>query len=376
MAGPDAWEVVNDALECKTPKRVPSFLLGADWDFMERFIAEVGFTYEEFKEFKKDGIMFFCPTHVAADIKLKADLAWLSSLGQIIWLDEFGEPAQLNGGRMKIVTRMTTYEPPEGHPKRPVPHFWYNKEGLTTKRAIQDYMETKIKYRKFEFRNYRKLKEICEKKYGLILASGMNGPWELLVLGCGFANVAKFWRKDRKFLSEITEFHREFALKGLERLMKYGKPDITMIGDDYGYNQGLQMSLEMWREIVKPTLKKYVEIIHNYGAKALLHSCGNIGELFGDLIEIGFEGVESLKPKSNDLIGLKQKYGDKLAFLGTIDDSEMLNYSTPAEVKKSVTQSIRDLGPSGYIPGATNFLLDQPVDNVLAMFEAINEYKI
>ena len=87
MAGTDAYEVVIDAIECKTPKRVPSFCLGADWDFMERFIAEVGFTYEEFKEFKKDRIPFICPTHVAVDIKLGADLAWMTSLGQIIWLD-------------------------------------------------------------------------------------------------------------------------------------------------------------------------------------------------------------------------------------------------------------------------------------------------
>lgn len=376
MAGTDAYEVVIDAIECKTPKRVPSFCLGADWDFMERFIAEVGFTYEEFKEFKKDRIPFICPTHVAVDIKLGADLAWMTSLGQIIWLDHISEPAQLNGGRFKVVTRMTTYEPPEGHIKRPVPHLWYLKEGLTTKREIQDYMETKIIYRKYEFKNYQKLKDICEKKYGLILAAGINGPWELLSMGCGFANVARFWRKDRKFLNEITEFHRDFALKGLERLLKYGKPDITMIGDDYGYNQGLLMSLDMWRELVKPTLIKYVDLIHNYGSKALLHSCGNVGSLFGDLIEIGFDGIESLKPKNNDLIGLKQKYGDKLALLGTIDDSDMLNYSTPAEVKKSVTQSIKDLGPGGYIPGATNFMLDQPVKNVLAMFEAINEYKI
>jgi len=376
MSETDSWENIKDALECKTPKKIPTFCLGADWDFMERFIAEVGFTYDEFKELKNDKIPFICPTHVAVSIKMGVDLAWTTSLGQIIWLDDLGEPAQLNGGRFKVVTRMTTYEPPEGHPKRQAPHFWYLKEGLTTKRAIQDYMEKRIIYRKFESKGYRKLKEICEKKYNLILACGMTGPWELLVMGCGFANVAKFWRKDRKFLHEIGDFHSEFALKATERLMKYGKPKVCMIGDDHGYNQGLQMSLEMWREIVKPTLQEHVNIIHDYGAKALLHSCGNIGELFGDLIEIGFDGVESLKPKNNDLVGLKQKYGDKIALLGTIDDSDMLKYSTPAEVKKSVTQSIKDLGPGGYIPGATNFLLDQPVKNIQAMFEAIREYKI
>jgi len=54
----------------------------------------------------------------------------------------------------------------------------------------------------------------------------------------------------------------------------------------------------------------------------------------------------------------------------------MLKYSSQEEVKKSVTQSIKDLGPGGFIPGATNFLLDQPVENIFAMLEAIRDYKV
>ena len=76
MSDTDAWEIVNDALECKVPKRIPTFCLGADWDFMERYIAEVGFTYEEFKNLKKDGIPFLCPVHLALSIKMGADFSW------------------------------------------------------------------------------------------------------------------------------------------------------------------------------------------------------------------------------------------------------------------------------------------------------------
>ena len=83
-----------------------------------------------------------------------------------------------------------------------------------------------------------------------------------------------------------------------------------------------------------------------------------------------------MKPKNNDLVGLKQKYGDKIVLLGTIDDSHMLKYSTPEQVKKSVQDSINKLGPAGYVPGPINFLLDQPVSNIQAMMDAINNYKI
>ncbi|MHA1273350.1 MAG: uroporphyrinogen decarboxylase family protein [Promethearchaeota archaeon] len=376
MKDNDAWEIVSTAIECKVPKRIPKFCLGADWDFMERFIAEIGFTYEEFKQYKRDKIPFICPTHIALSIKLDIDLAWQTFLGQIIWLDEYSEPAQMNGGRFKIVTRMSTYQPPKGRRKNPIPHWWWLKEGLTSKESIKNYMKLKLKYPIGSFRKYYKLQKTCEDKYNLIVAAGLSGPWENLHLGIGFANVAKFWRKDRAFLHEINDFYAEFALKGMNDLLKYGKPPIVMVGDDYGYNTGLQMSIEMWRDLVKPILAKHVEMVHDAGAKFLLHSCGNIGALFKDFTEIGIDGVESLKPKVNDLVDLKQKFGDRICLVGTIDDSDLLVNATPEQIKQSVTQSIKDLGPGGYIPGATNFLLDQPVQNIYAMLEAIEQYKL
>jgi uroporphyrinogen decarboxylase len=282
----------------------------------------------------------------------------------------------MHGGRARIVTRKSTYQVPEGRVKHPIPHFWYLKEGLTTKEAIRDYMEKTVRYSKGGFKRTKKLIDVCERKYNLIVATGLTGPWENLHFGIGFGNIAKFWRKDREFLHEINDFYINFSIKGMQDMVRICKPRVVMIGDDYGYNTGLQMSLEMWRELVKPALKEYVKIVHDAGGKCILHSCGKIEELFEDFVEIGLDGVESLKPKNNDLIGLKKKFGDKIALIGAIDDSEMLKYSSPEEVKKSVTQSIKDLGPGGFIPGATNFLLDQPVENIFAMLEAIRDFKV
>jgi uroporphyrinogen decarboxylase len=187
------------------------------------------------------------------------------------------------------------------------------------------------------------------------------------------AQVAKFSRKDPKFLEEILEKNFEVQGKGLERMMKLGKNlPAVMCGDDWGYNHGLQMPVKFWRQFIKPILKRYVEIVHSYECKFLIHSCGNIGEIFPDLIELGIEGVESLQPTINDLPGLKQKYGDKIALLGTIDDTNLLVNGTKERVWTEVTTMVKTLGKgSGYIPGATNTLLDAKVKNVKTMIEAI-----
>ncbi|MHA1688970.1 MAG: uroporphyrinogen decarboxylase family protein [Promethearchaeota archaeon] len=209
-----------------------------------------------------------------------------------------------------------------------------------------------------------------------MLSIGLTGPWEFLHFGIGFSNIAKFWKKDRKFLHEINDHFCNIALDGMKKLVKIAQPKVVMIGDDYGFNHRLQMSLEMWRSLVKPTLSEHVEIVHKSGVKCVLHSCGNVEVLFDEFVEIGLDGVESLKPFNNDLPRIKKKCGDKIALLGTIDDTNLLNHATPAEIKSSLKKSIDSLGPHGYVPGATNFLLDQCVQNILAMFETINEYKI
>ncbi len=376
----DSWELINDALECKTPARVPSICIGADFGFMERlYHSDYNFTYDEYKDIKKKGIVWI-PFYVPASIKLGVNMCWsMSLITKYIWLDETSEPAALSIGTQKVATRMSDFIPPEGIPKRPLPHFWHLNscfKASTPKEQIEKWIEKQIKIRKLDFKGYYKISKNCEKYYNLIVAGGTNCMWEPLSLGIGISLITKLWRKDKPFLYRIRDFFHEMFITSMEKLVKYGKPKVIMVGDDYGYNKGLLMDIKLWREIVKPTLAEQAQIAHDADVKFILHSCGKIDSLFQDFVEIGIDGVESLKPFSNDLPGLKSKYGDKIALLGTIDDSNLLKFSTPLEIKKVVNKAIKDLGPGGYIPGATNTLLDQPVENVVAMYDAIREYKI
>lgn len=368
----DVLEIVLDALSCKLPARVPSLCLGSNYDFMEQYYAEIGLTYEEFKEFKKYQI----PMATAICIKLGIDLSWANAGGSLAWLDSYNEPAAMHGGRFKFVTRMTPYKPPKDHIKRPIPHVWYVGPGLQTKEDIKNHMKQKMEYTIDSMRRLKNLINTCENRYNLVISVGFPGPWENLHLGIGYANAAKFWHKDRKFLHSINNFISDYLVKGMENLVKISKPKVIMCGDDYGVNEGLRMSIEMWRELVKPTLSQLVTIAHDSDVKFILHSCGNIRLLFRDFVEMEIDAVQSLKPTVNDLVLIKQRYGEKIALAGTIDDTHMLKNASPEEVKVSVTQSIKDLGPGGYIPGPTNFLLDQPPQNIIAMIETINNFKI
>ena len=74
---------------------------------------------------------------------------------------------------------------------------------------------------------------------------------------------------------------------------------------------------------------------------------------------------------------LKERYGDRLCFLGAVDTSEVLPKGTPQEVREEVTRRIEDLGPSGYILASVHDIqADVPAENVIEMYKAAKEYVI
>ncbi|TFG18352.1 MAG: hypothetical protein EU530_09385 [Promethearchaeota archaeon] len=352
------------ALEHKPVDRFPVFSLGSDYAFYNEFFNNIGFTPEEVKQFSTDGILTGPPWAHAINIKLGFDADWTSLAGQVHYDPESKQILDTFGGTDKVVVN------DDG-----TPHEWYVRPFLTSKEKIREwwklgrpkpYMDGMIKPKV-------KITQTLIDKYEMLSMIGLPGPWENLHMSIGMGQVAKFCRKDQKFLEEILEKNFEVQGKGLERLMKIGKLPVIMCGDDYGFNHGLHLPVKYWRQFIKPILKRYVEIVHTYDAKFLIHSCGNVGEIMGDFVELGIEGVESLQPTINDLPAYKQKYGDKIALLGTIDDTSLLVNGTTEHVWSEVTNSVKILGKgSGYLPGATNTLLDAKVENVKTMIEAIH----
>lgn len=359
-----SYERCIAAIEHKKVDRFPTFSLGSDFEFYNNFMNKIGFTPEEVKQYTADDLLTEPPWAHAINLKLGFDADWASLGAQPHYDPETKQILDTFGGTNKVVVK------DDG-----TPHLWYIKPLLTTKEKIKDWwnMGRPKPYTKAMVKPMVRRTNILIEKYKILSMIGLPGPYENLHMGIGMAQVAKFCRKDPKFLEEILEKNFEVQGMGLELLMKLGKPPVVMCGDDWGYNHGLQMPVKYWRQFIKPILKRYIEIVHSYGSKFLIHSCGKIEAIFPDMVELGIEGVESLQPTINDLPALKQKYGDKIALLGTIDDTNLLVTGTTEHVWSEVTNSVKILGKgSGYIPGATNTLLNAKVENVKTMLEAIH----
>jgi uroporphyrinogen decarboxylase len=373
-----ALERINTVLEGKIPDRVPSFILGGDYEFVYRFMrSPYKLTEEDINKLEKDRISFmipfihsiiakFAPPDIfPSGLDAKIDMCWSTTGGGLIQVDFTDQVLQNNGGTFDAVVK-----------EDGIPHLWYTGPALLKKGEIEEYWEKEkeLKPNPAAFSYLSRIRKTMLEKYDIVVSQGITGPFENCVFGIGHANFTRFARKDPSFLQQHIDFQWETFEEPSLKLLMNQKPDVVMCGDDYGYNKGLQMNVKYWRKYIKPKLAEYVKYAHDGGAKFVVHSCGNIGEIFPDFVEIGIDGVESLKPKNNDLKMYREKYPE-ITLIGTVDDSELLIYESPEYIRNSVRNDIKTLGKKGgYIPGPTNFLLDQPPENIVALFKAIQDY--
>ncbi|HBB93524.1 MAG TPA: hypothetical protein DC042_17825 [Bacteroidales bacterium] len=155
--------------------------------------------------------------------------------------------------------------------------------------------------------------------------------------------------------------------------------DIFFIGNDLGSNNGSLIGTDLFGEYLFAKFRKMANLGHAYGSKVLLHCCGGFRELMPQIIETGIDGVHAIQPScyGMELNGLKKDFGEKLLFNGCIDSQFVVIEGTPDYVLKETRRTLDIMKPGGgFIAGASHdFLLPEtPLENVIAMFDAIEEF--
>ena len=99
------------------------------------------------------------------------------------------------------------------------------------------------------------------------------------------------------------------------------------------------------------------------------------------MIETGLDGLHALQPSCSgmDLRRLKEQFGRQILLNGAIDSHHVLIDGTPEHVRQTTRETLAILKPGGgYVAGASHdtILEETPLENVLAMFDAIGEFGV
>lgn len=203
-------------------------------------------------------------------------------------------------------------------------------------------------------------------KFGSIGFSMFERAWTLR----GMENLLMDMIAETEFVDELLDAITDYNLKIIDIALEYDI-DGFHFGDDWGQQSGLIMGPKYWRRFIKPRMARMYEKVKSRGIIVSQHSCGDIHEIFPDLIEIGLDIYQTFQPEIYDLKKTKSQFGDRLTFWGGISTQKLLPFATPDEVKQVVRETIAIMGENGgYIAAPTHSVPgDTPAENIVALIE-------
>ena len=214
----------------------------------------------------------------------------------------------------------------------------------------------------------------------------------VIVAGCNLFEWGTFLRRIDNFLMDLilnpTDVERlldalmEQHLVTLEKVCQAigDVADVLRFGDDLGMDTGPFMSPEVYQKLFKPRHTMLCDYVKKHSQMhTFLHCCGSIYKLLPDLIEAGYDIINPVQINTRDMEPerLKKEFGRDITFWGGgCDTRHVLNQKQPSEVKDHVKRLLDIFAPGGGFVFNTvhNILPDVPPENIVAMFEAIDEF--
>jgi uroporphyrinogen decarboxylase len=174
-------------------------------------------------------------------------------------------------------------------------------------------------------------------------------------------------------MERIAEVHVENLRRALEAAGDL--IDIVYFYDDLATQGGLLMSPRMYDAAVRPFHRRIIDLASRHGKPVMMHCCGAIAPMIPRLIDMGLSVLSPIQPRARGMAPeeLARDFGGRIAFHGGIDIQELLPHGTAGEVRKRAVRTVEILGArGGYIlAGSHHIQADTPVENILAMFEAV-----
>lgn len=207
----------------------------------------------------------------------------------------------------------------------------------------------------------------CKESDGFVIAGTVVRPFERF----------QFIRTMEQALIDLMEQPSElFELLNLvhslycKEVEVWANTDVDAIAlmDDWGTQNALIASPDIFREIFKPMYKEYVDIARKHGKYVFMHSDGYIIDIISDLIEIGIDALNS-QVFCMGVEELGERFRGKITFWGEIDRQHLLPHGTREEIEQAVQKIWHELYAEGGVIAQCEFGLEAKPENVFSVFE-------
>ena len=156
--------------------------------------------------------------------------------------------------------------------------------------------------------------------------------------------------------------------------------DFMWMGEDLGTQRSAMISMDMFKSIILPRHKPFIDLAKSYNLPVMIHTCGSSSWAYDEYIAAGMTAFDTLQPEATDMSPeyLVSHFGDRASFHGCISTTNELSFGTVEDVENQVRHTLEVMKPyRGYFLSPAHAIQDNsPLENVLAMYQAGDKYGV
>lgn len=149
--------------------------------------------------------------------------------------------------------------------------------------------------------------------------------------------------------------------------------DMIHISDDWGSQNNLMFSPELWRELIYPNVKRVVDHCHARGVFVSLHSDGCIAQVTDEIADLGFDLLHPWQESAGMSYDLYlEKYADRFAILGGVCVQTALGILPRAELEREIRRVFSILKGKRWVACTSHFVQNHcSIDDLAFAYDLI-----
>lgn len=184
-----------------------------------------------------------------------------------------------------------------------------------------------------------------------------------------------WWADYPELMKQITDLASKRLNDHVHNLCEAGVDAFRVIGGEYA---SVQLGPSGFDALVLEQDRELMDIMRSHGAVSYYHNHGPVMNFMSRFREIGMDALDPLEAPpwgDADLRAAREICGDKVAFVGNMDDMEIIDKLSREDVERIALERLEAAGDRGFILGGTasGTYTERAVKNFVALAELMEK---